>query len=91
MNTVYKYPLELAELQSIKLPYRAEVLKVAHDAGGQLCIWAQVDTTLPTVSTLITISGTGSPVPAKHEFLDTVFDGQFVWHVWMEERKETIE
>lgn len=89
MITVHKYPLELAELQSIQLPFDAEVLKVAYDTAGELCIWALVNTEKVKVSTLITISGTGRPLPKdrKLAYLDTVFDGQFVWHVWKEKRR----
>lgn len=86
MRTVHKYPLVLQDFQTIKVPQLSKVLKVGHDAAGQLCLWAQVNTDNVKEDLRIHIRGTGHPAPEHADFIDTVFDEQFVWHIWQEIR-----
>ena len=86
MQIVHKYPLVLQDFQTIKLPQMSTVRKVGHDAAGQLCLWAEVNTDNAPEDLRIYICGTGHPVPDHAQFIDTVFDEQFVWHIWQEVR-----
>ena len=82
-NTIHKYPLQLQEFQTVKLPAFAKIRKAGYDAAGQLCLWAQVTQGLaPTEDVGIYITGTGRDIPAHVNYIDTVFDQQFVSHIW---------
>lgn len=84
MQTVHKYPLETMDFQVIGVPQQAKPLKVGYDAAGQLCLWAQVDTDNALEDRCMFVTRTGHPAPgAQATYIDTVFDDQFVWHVWM--------
>lgn len=41
-KTIYKYPLDVTDVQEIKLPVGAEILTVQAQ-NGTLCLWALVD------------------------------------------------
>lgn len=82
MKTIWKFPLEVTDRQSIELPAQYEFLSVA-DQGGQLCLWAEVETTGESVVRTIWIVGTGNPIPkVAAAFIGTVLMPPFVWHVY---------
>lgn len=87
MRTIFKYPLELTDSQTIQLPEGAAILRVEVQAGT-LQLWAMVDTDKPKQNISITIRGTGHPLPDgfNDPFLGTVFLQSLVFHVfgrWM--------
>lgn len=82
--TIYKYPLEIADIQSIPIPDGAELLSVQFQRET-LCLWALVDPGAPKKLVTIEIIGTGNPAGAASRcFISTVqqFNGQLVWHVF---------
>ena len=82
MKTVYKYPLDITDEQTVWLPKDAEILKIA-DQQDRLCLWALVEKDAPTYQKIIRVHGTGHNVAdegLKH--LDTVLMGSLVWHVF---------
>jgi hypothetical protein len=81
--TIYKYPLDLTDVQKVAMPTDARLLYVAMQ-NGQLTLWAHVDTDLFTAHRLIAVIGTGNPAPELDEgvYVGTAFDGPFVWHVF---------
>ena len=90
-KTIYKYPLELTDVQTLEVPFGAKVLSTELQ-GHQICVWAIVDLTTvepgPTENLTIRIVGTGNPLPEKcieSKFLGTVTMPPFVWHVFLED------
>jgi len=81
MRVIYKY--ELA--RTIQLPIDSQVLKVGMQNGG-MYIWALVDPNQKNKSQRnFEIIGTGHSFEfdyLTHTYIDSVFDGPFVWHVW---------
>ena len=75
---IWKYPLEVVELQEVKMPMGALTLSVQLQAGAP-CLWAVVpeDETRMEVRR-IAIYGTGSPI--LHELRPFSFLGTFQYH-----------
>ncbi len=84
MMSIWKFPIERAGKQVIEIPSDAQILSV-HLQSGCLCLWAVVSTDSPPETRTISIFGTGHPFDREAgEFIGTVIDGQFVWHVFAE-------
>ena len=81
MKVIYKY--ELA--RTITLPIDSQILK-AGIQSGIMYIWVSVDVNQKqTYYANFEIIGTGHPFEygeLTHRFVDTIFDGPFVWHIW---------
>ena len=81
MKVIYKYELR----GEVLLPKDAIVLKAGMQ-GNTMFIWALVDPTEQThIERTFEVIGTGHPFEheyLKHRFVDTIFDGPFVWHIW---------
>jgi hypothetical protein len=87
MKTIYKYPLEITDEQTVMMPCGSEILS-AQMQHGQLHIWALVDKeATSTVGRQVRIFGTGNPVTLDHnwKFVDSVQERIFVWHVFCRE------
>lgn len=85
MKTIYKYPLEVTDRQTLMLPAHPEFLTVAVQRG-QPCIWALIDTDAELTPFTIAMCGTGSPCDrVRDEYLGTVLllDGELVLHVFV--------
>lgn len=85
METIWKFPLEVADTQYIEVPRGARFLSV-NTQRGTPCIWAQVDTDKPQDSVLVVIHGTGHNVKKPDmKFVGTfmLHDGAFVGHVFV--------
>jgi len=80
MQTIYKYPLEITDRQSVWMPARAKLLTVQMQ-HGVLCLWAEVDTMNPDEEIAIAVYGTGNPC-AGGQYIGTAQDGPLVWHVY---------
>ena len=82
---IWKFPLRLEQSQTIEMPGGAEVLGVA-DQKGVICIWAMVIVEATKSPRTFEIHGTGHPIDEDVEygrrFVGTVFQGNFVWHVF---------
>lgn len=82
---IYKYVLEMVDLQEIEMPLGASILS-AHNQDGQICIWAQVDETMPMETRQIEVVGTGNPMPEHggkyREFIGTVIWPPLVFHIY---------
>jgi hypothetical protein len=64
------------------LPRNAEILS-AQIQGGNICLWAKVDTSEPLESQSIAIYGTGQELPdSEMTHIATVQMDEFVWHVF---------
>lgn len=84
MKTIYKYPLILEGRQTLALPLMFFTPLDVQFQGDQLCLWALVEPDSQTFTVDIYIYGTGQTIPGlPGEYLGTVQQGQFVWHVFM--------
>lgn len=84
MKSIYKYIIEITDVQSVKLAEDAKILAVGNQFGS-LVLWAQVDTESKTKNRKILIFGTGNPFNAINPvYVGTVQMGNFVWHIYEE-------
>lgn len=83
--TVYKYPLELKDEQTLTLPRGAKIL-CTKCVRGQLCLYALVDPAVEAEARKFAIVGTGYSLPDSDsaEYIDTVFyrTEQLVFHIF---------
>lgn len=82
MTKIYKYKLDLQDTQIINAPIVKPLC--AQKQGDELVLWAEVDTTKDNEIYQVTIVGTGHSVPTgAGEYLSTVQDGYYIWHVYI--------
>lgn len=82
-NTIWKFPLALTTSQEISIPADFKILTVQEQAG-QLCLWAEVMPTVAARKLTIYITGTGRYIPddPHAEYIGSVQQNNFVWHVY---------
>lgn len=73
MNAVWKFPLELNDVQTIDAPARSQPLSVQVQGGAVPCLWMLVNPENPTGHFTVRIAGTGHPREDLHleEYVDT--------------------
>lgn len=83
MQVVWKFPIDRKTLQAVQMPKGASILSVG-DQSGQLMLWAMVDPSNDIESQVIEIAGTGLELIDRphREFIGTVFQWPYVWHVF---------
>lgn len=88
MRAIYKYSLEIADEQVLML--RGDVLSAGVE-GETIVVWAFQDDGVPERKVQINVYGTGHPyseplsTPPHRRFINTVFMGPFVWHIFATE------
>ena len=87
MRTIFKYKVSPGGHAGTELsiPLDGKVLSVGLDPLDDICVWAEVDTDLPTLDVQIICVGTGIPTPRPEgRFLGSVLDrGTYVWHFYV--------
>lgn len=88
MKTIYKYPIEVTDEQTLTLPVKAQILTVQMQ-GETPCIWAMIDTEESrTKRIVIRVYGTGHPIAGSEDltYLGTfqIHGGQLVFHAFYE-------
>lgn len=88
MKSIWKYPLNIIDTQSVEIPANSRILSVQfqHEV---LTVWAHVEASNPKVLRKIHIYGTGHPADSA-EYLDFIGTAQqygLVWHVFAERDK----
>ncbi len=87
-KVIYKYTVQPSG-EAITLPVDAEILSAAFQ-GKELQLWALVDPARIEETKMIEVFGTGHPIKEefgfKRKFIDTVFTGPFVFHVFEKEK-----
>lgn len=80
---IHKYPLQLTELQTIKLPKGAKIVSV-QEQRGVICVWALYSPPCEMENRTFQIAGTGQPFEFKGPPANawTVQQGGYVWHVF---------
>lgn len=85
MTTIWKFPIRVADEQSVRMPEGAKILHVGVQ-NETPCLWAMVESTAPQESRIIAMRGTGHPASGLEgaAFLGTIFmyGGQLVFHVF---------
>jgi hypothetical protein len=84
-HVVWKYPLEITGVQTLRLPGGARVLSVV-DQNETLTLYAWVDSEAPLRPRKIYVYGTGHFCPPTGAaFLGTVLlrGGSLAWHVFV--------
>lgn len=84
MKTIYKYPLEITDLQEVEIPEGAQILCVKLQKGT-LCLWAVVDPAEKLTARRIQILGTGHPIHEPNiEYIGTFLmnNDSLVFHVF---------
>lgn len=84
MNAIWKYPLNIADVQIVEMPLNAEILCVQMQ-GTSPCLWALVNPEDELAFRKIEIFGTGhSMLEANRKYIGTVqsHSGALVWHVF---------
>ena len=91
MKRIFKYKVEMTDVQSIELPEGAEILQVGEGIPsvigqpGCLVFWAIVDTDAPLELRHFCVYGTGHAVASrvgKSNHIGTATCGPYVWHVF---------
>lgn len=88
MKTIWKFPLRVADKQTIEMPAGAQILSV-QSQGETACLWARVDSDAPKEPRVVAIFGTGHAMPEdeitfKLKFISTfqMLDGALVFHAF---------
>ncbi len=84
MKKIYKYDLHERPGQLVKMPKNAKILKVDYQRYN-LKLWAIVDTDNPITDYCVEIFGTGFNCNTEGKYINTVFIGSFVWHIFVDE------
>ncbi len=83
-RSIFKYSLTDGV---VYMPKDAEILKVGMQDGIP-CLWAMVDPHGEREMRYFTALGTGMLIPDDWRYVGTLFDRQYVWHVF--ETKERV-
>jgi hypothetical protein len=85
---VFKYPLQVTNVQNIALPLGAIIL-TAMEQCGTLCIWAEIDTEMVKQNQneyrTIYVIGTGHPMPdIELKYINSVSmnHGNLIFHIY---------
>lgn len=91
MITIYKYPLQITDSQSIEIPACHKILDIQFQES-QLVLWALVNPNFVKLLKHIYIFGTGQPIehysnPSMftdtYQYLKTIQQNGFVWHIFV--------
>jgi hypothetical protein len=88
MQKVFKYPLEVTDIQNLSLPEGA-IIRTAMEQCGSLCIWAEIDTEMVkqnrNETRTIYVIGTGHPMPDEElRYINSVSmsSGNLIFHIY---------
>jgi hypothetical protein len=76
MKMIYKY-----QIGTVQIPKGAKIL-TANRQGDDVVLWAEVDTTTDREHRTFRVFGTGFEIPEGSTYINTFFDGPFVWHLY---------
>lgn len=91
MNIVWKYSIHMNRGRAISkatimLPKNGRILKVGMQ-GDRVCFWVMFNHPEREVEArCFYVIGTNQIVPDGLNYLDTVFDGDYVWHIFEEKK-----
>lgn len=84
LKTIWKFPFIAAAGEKLVIPERHKVLHVGLDPSGAMCLWAEVDPDSAMCQFEYVVKGTGHRLVGTEgmEFIGTVLQAPFVWHVY---------
>lgn len=84
MRIIYKYELEIDNINTIIMPSEHVILKVA-EQDGKLFFWAEVETNAEEIGKIFMIYGTGQELShSGFGYLDSVImSSGLVWHIYV--------
>lgn len=85
MLTIYKYPLKLVEIQTIRASKQHFYPLSVQVQNNEICLWAEIETNgFQDDPYSILICGTGQQLPNMPSvFIGTVQKEMFVWHIYL--------
>lgn len=83
MNSVWKFPFDVADRVEIEMPAGAQFLSVQIQ-DGQTCLWALIETDARPVKRRLLIRGTGHDATGVGRFVGTfqMYAGALVFHAF---------
>ncbi len=84
MKSIWKFPIEVTDEQSVEMPVGAQPLSVQVQ-DDQVCIWALVDTEAKKEERLVQIFDTGIPITDEGDFIGTfqILKGVLAFHTFI--------
>lgn len=83
MMRMFKYTVFVGDGDiNVEMPKDAVIRHIGHQNQLEICIWAEVVNTQATSLRTFRVYGTGHEVAHGGDYLGTVIDGQFVWHLY---------
>jgi hypothetical protein len=84
MKTIWKFPLEVTDEQTVEIPSGAQLLSVQNQ-HETACLWAVVDPEAEKKPCVIQIYGTGHPIEEVGTYLSTfqMHGGSLVFHAFI--------
>lgn len=80
---IHKYILKIGELNLFEIPAAAKPVSIGIDpAGGMIAMWVEFEPRWPNEFRRFSVHGTGHPIPSDRQYVGSVIDGRFVWHVY---------
>jgi hypothetical protein len=81
-KAIWKFPVELTDSPTIKMPAGAKPLHFALQ-DNQPTLWALVTPSMPLNYHMFRLAGTGHPIEEDGlTYVGTCFQGPFVWHLF---------
>jgi len=94
MQTIWKFPLETTDVQTISVPCFGTTFLCVQVQNGNPCLWALVDLIYAKVNKTVRIFGTGHPVhgvdPSEYIGTYQLESGALVFHVFVKATTEDI-
>lgn len=84
MKVIYKYPLEIQDIQRVELPENFKILSIQRQ-NAVPCLWVLVDPEESLMTIDIHLYGTGHPIKFTHlNFIETFqsHGGALVYHAF---------
>lgn len=84
MRAIYKFEIERISESYIEIPGLCGVLKVGFQKD-KLFVWAEVDLDKQDEydEVFVQIKGTGEAYTTEAIYVETVFEGPYVWHIFL--------
>jgi hypothetical protein len=81
MKTIYKYDLYFGHTSIIAGGLHARPIKFGMQQGI-MCVWIEHLMMGGSTSLQFLVVGTGQSINSNYVYVDTIFDGELVWHLY---------
>lgn len=83
-KTIWKFVLDVTDSQFIRMPHESKILHV-NTQRETVCMWAEVDPSLPQVLRRFCVYGTGHQMPDDPgRYIGSIMlqDGDLIFHIY---------